>query len=50
MPVLKDDGLDFEVTLLDEGHVLATFVFKYERSRDGSFKVSQKAPNSSNSI
>ena len=39
MPVLTDRALDIEVTLLDEGHILGTYIFRYERSDDGGFKV-----------
>lgn len=50
MPVLKHDVHDIEVTLLDGGRVLRTFIFKYERNEDGTFKLSQKTSTPSNSI
>lgn len=45
MPVLKDDVLEFEVTLLDKGIVLGTLVFTYERSADGTFKLTKNDPD-----
>lgn len=50
MPVLKHDAHDIEVTLLDGGHVLRTFIFKYERNGDGTFRLSQKTSTPSNLI
>ncbi len=46
MPVLTDGALDIEVTLLDDGHILGTFIFRYERNDDGSFKISRATPPS----
>ncbi len=46
MPVLKDAALDFEVTLLDGGHVLGTFIVEYEKSDDGTFKAGRVTPPS----